>query len=53
LLRSDVPTVSGTGEVVVTSVAGPRVTTPMVGNLNGYEAEIARRVQLCMLARGA
>lgn len=50
--RTDVLSVS-VGEVVVTSIAGPRVTTPMVGSLNGYESEIARRVSLCMLARGA
>lgn len=50
--RTDLPTAVA-GELVVTSVAGPRVTAPMVGNLSGYDSEIARRVSLCMLARGA
>lgn len=49
--RTDVPA-ADVGEVVMTSVAGPRMAAPMVGNLSGYDSEIARRVSLCMLARG-
>jgi hypothetical protein len=50
--RTDVPA-TDVGELVVTSVAGPRVGSPLVGNLSGYDSEIARRTALCMLARGA
>jgi hypothetical protein len=49
--RTDAPA-PDVGEVVVTSVAGPRVGSPLIGNLSGYDAEIQRRVILCMLTRG-
>jgi hypothetical protein len=36
---------------VATSVAGPRIATPMVGEFSGWEAEVARRRDLCMMVR--
>lgn len=39
-------------EQVLTSIATPPVLVTLKGTLTGYDSEIARRVELCMLARG-
>ncbi|MDR8394989.1 hypothetical protein NE850_01450 [Paraburkholderia sp. USG1] len=40
-------------EVDPTTIAAPRTYSVLTGQLTDYEAEIARRQSLCMLARGA
>ncbi|MFM0151406.1 hypothetical protein [Paraburkholderia sediminicola] len=40
-------------EVDPATIAAPRTWAVLTGQLTGYEAEIARRQSLCMLARGA
>lgn len=40
-------------EIDPTTIAAPRTWAVPTGQLSGYEAEIARRQSLCMLARGA
>lgn len=39
-------------EQVLTTIATPPVLVRLTGTLTGYDNEIARRVALCMLARG-
>lgn len=38
--------------VLNTSIAGPQVAPDLRSTLHGYEAEIRRRVDLCMATRG-
>lgn len=35
------------------TIAGPRTFVVLTGQISGYDAEIARRRELCMLARGS
>ena len=47
--RTDAP--AAAAPEVATSVAGPRIATPMIGEFSGWEAEVARRRDLCMMVR--
>jgi hypothetical protein len=47
--RTDAP--AAAAPEVATSIAGQRIATPMVGEFSGWEAEVARHRDLCMMVR--